>query len=92
MTTTTTRRSTPVMRPRQRPTMRPEDEAKLADSSAELERTLAQADRCTADLQRFAADLDSERISMDGIVIDPVEDDDSLVIHVEESLRALGQG
>jgi hypothetical protein len=73
----------------QRPTLNPADEAKLAGSSAELADSIAQSERCTEALQQFAADVDSERISMDGVVLEPVDEDDSLVVHIEESLRGL---
>jgi hypothetical protein len=83
------------MRPRartQRPTLSPEDEAKLASSSAELADAIAETGRCTADLLQFTADVDSERISMDGIVLLPIEEEDSLVSHVEDALRGLAVG
>lgn len=88
------RTPTPPMRPRartQRPTLPPEDEAKLAESSAELSEATAQSARCTERLQKFASDVDSERISMEGIVLAPIEDDDSLVTHVEDALRGIGR-
>ena len=69
--------------------MPPEDEAKLAESSADLAESIAESERCTAAMQRLADDVDSERISMVGIVLDQVDDEDSLVQHVEDALREL---
>jgi hypothetical protein len=80
----------PAPRPRsERATLPPEDEALLAAASRELGRAIAAADRCTAEVAKFAADVDSERISMDGVVLEPADDDDSLVVHVLENLRGL---
>lgn len=89
---TNPRSLTSPMRPRartQRPTLPPEDEAKLAESSGELNAEIAESERCTAAMQRLADDVDSERISMAGIVLEPLDDEDSLVSHVEDALRGL---
>lgn len=73
----------------QRPTLPPADEEKLAQSTHDLDDEIEKARRCTDAMQHVADAIDSERISMDGIVLAPLDEDDSLVQHIEESLRGL---
>jgi hypothetical protein len=70
----------------------PADEAKLAATTADLDDSIEASKRCTAEVRRFADDVDSERISMDGIVRDVIDefDEDSLVASVNGALRGLG--
>lgn len=78
------------MTPRpQRSTLPPRDEAKLAPSSLELERARREAQQCAVQLEQMAKDIDSDRVSMDGIVLAPLDDDDSLVTSVAESLAGI---
>jgi hypothetical protein len=88
----TDRSKTPRMRlPRQqRATLPPADEARLEPSTTELDRLRRDAQRAADELEQIAQDIDSDRMSMDGIVLAPLEDDDSLVISVKESLADLG--
>lgn len=79
-----------IRRRMQRPTLPPADEARLAATTADLHESIEESKRCVAEVQRFTQDMDSEKISMEGVVLEPVEDDDSLVMHVRESLRGLG--
>jgi hypothetical protein len=73
-----------------RPTLPPEDEAKLAEASSDLAHAVDDSQRQTRRMERLAADIDSDRILSGGIVLEPLDDDDSLVTHIEEFLAAQG--
>ena len=61
--------------------MLPSDKAAAAPSSAALDRSVALSRRVTAAVQQFADDLDSDRISLDGVVLEEITEDDTLVRH-----------
>lgn len=69
----------------QRPTLPPEDEEKLAETSSDLASALAESKRQTRRMEKLAADIGSGA----GIVLE-LDDEDSLVTHIEDCLAAHG--
>ena len=65
------------------------DTERMDAATAELESSIEEARRCTEEVQQFAADIDSDKISTDGVVLDPFEEEDTIVRHYR-ALRALG--
>lgn len=63
------------------PPLLPPDAKAAASSSADLDRSVAQSRRATAAVRRLADDLDSDRISLDGVVLEPLAEEDTLVRH-----------
>lgn len=64
------------------------DDQRLAAVDRELDETSDSVDTAVAEIMQFVADVDSDKLDVGGIVMAPIEDDDSLVIHVGDSLRA----
>lgn len=73
---------------RKRATIRPEDERRLALADARLESACESIDSAVAQASEFSDAIDSDRIAPDGVVIAPMDDGDSLVIHVEDGLKS----
>lgn len=86
---------TPARAPRalraQRATLRPADERRLLAVEAGLEAAGNSADDVVAEVRRFTEDVESGGVIEGGIVLEPIEDNDSLVQHVEEGLQAVSR-
>lgn len=72
-----------------RPTLPPADEEKLAAASSDLLSAAADSRRQTRRMEKMAADIGSDRFSSEGIVLEPLDEDDSMVTHIEEYLATL---
>lgn len=79
----------PSFRRKSAPTLPPADEKRLADSSAELENAIRDTERINAAVKKVADDIDSDRLSVDGVVLEEMSDDDSLVVVVREGLQSV---
>lgn len=73
-----------------RPTLRAADEQRLAPLARSLDEAMESIDGVVQDLEHFVEAVDSERIALDGTVLEELGDDDSLVTHIEAGL-ALSQ-
>jgi len=62
---------------------------RLEAATAELEESLETSRRCTEQVQQFAEDVDSDKISTDGMVLEPFEEEDTVVRHVRAALQDL---
>lgn len=69
-------------------TGRPEDERKLALVDARLDAACESVDEVIAAVEQFTDDVDSDRLSIDGVVLEELDEQDSLVVHIAEHLRA----
>jgi hypothetical protein len=67
-----------------RPRLSTIDEATLRPVERKAAEAYANAEDAVDHLVQFAEDVGSGEISMDGVVVAPLEDDDSLVTHLEE--------
>lgn len=73
-----------------RPTVpgRTEDDRRLALVDQQLDEACESVDEVIAAVEQFTEDVDSDRLAVDGVVLEPLDDEDSLVIHLAEHLRA----
>lgn len=79
------------MTPRvRRPTLRAADEQRLAPLVRSLDQAMESVDGVVQHLTQFTDDVDSDRVPVGGVVLEEMDDDDSLVTHVEAGL-ALSQ-
>ncbi len=63
--------------------------ARMDAATAELEASIEASRQCTEAVERFAADLESDKISTDGVVLEPFEEEDTLVRTVRAALHDL---
>lgn len=70
-----------------RATMRPEDDIRCAASGAKLCASIRSVEETVRKAKKFTAALESGVIASDGIVMTTVNDNDSLVIHMETARR-----
>ena len=61
-----------------RQTLRPDEERRLASAERACERAFDSVDAVVAQASRLVADVDSAH----GVVLAPIEEDDSVVIHL----------
>jgi len=69
-------------------TGRPDDDRKFALVDRQLDEACDSVDEALAAVQRFTDDVDSDRLALDGIVLEELDEQDSLVVHIAEALRA----
>lgn len=74
-----------MTRPR-RPTLRDRDEQRLAPLARSLDQAMESVDGVVQDLSQFADDVDSDRVLVGGVILEPIDENDSLVTHVEDGL------
>jgi hypothetical protein len=68
-------------------TRRPDDERRLARVDADMDEMCSSVDEAIGVVRQFTEDVDSDRLSVDGVVLEEMTDEDSLVISVEDGLR-----
>lgn len=73
-----------------RPTLRVSDEQRLASLTKSLDQAMESVDGVVQEVTQFVGDVDSERVTTAGVVLEEVDENDSLVTHVEAGL-ALSQ-
>lgn len=72
-------------------TLRPEEERRAAAAEDGLAKACDSADDAAAAVNQFVDDIESDRVGMDGVVLEAVDEEDSLVLHIEDGLEvALG--
>lgn len=69
-------------------TLRPDDERRVAAAEEALALACDSADDAAAAVNQFVDDIESDRVGMDGVVLETVGDEDSLVLHIEDGLGA----
>lgn len=67
-----------------------DDKARLDAATAELDAELENSRLTTERVEQVAADVDSDRLSTDGLVLEPFEEEDTVVRHVRAALHDLG--
>lgn len=67
----------------------PQDEARLAALDERLAKTYAEAEDVSDRVDRFIDDVDSGEIFPNGVILAPVEEEDTLVTRIEEGRRAV---
>lgn len=66
-----------------------DDTARLDAATAELEASIKTSRICTEQVQKFAEDVDSDKLSTDGVILEPFDEEDTVVRHVRDALRSL---
>lgn len=82
----------PTERDRATPVLRPRGTAqRLDEATAELKREIDRSKRCTEEMRRIAAAVVDDKISTDGVVLEPFADEDTLVRTVRATLQDLAE-
>lgn len=66
------------------------DEARTASTTADLAAALREARATIAQLEQFKHDVADDRISVDDLELQPVDEDDTLVERARVHLRSVG--
>lgn len=69
-----------------------DDDARMDAATAELDDAVETARISTEQVQRFTEDIDSDKISTEGVVLSPFEEEDTIVRHIRDALRGAAAG
>jgi len=70
-------------------TLHPEDERRIASVDAAARERMVSVEESMNRISAFAAEVDSGEFAPDGIVLEPMRNEDSLVIHIETVVRSI---